>query len=76
MLKTSIFLEPAREANAVILTKDKDFAMLLQHFGVPPRIIWLTCGNTSNAALKVLLSGALIEAVGLLEARESIVELG
>ncbi len=65
----------AREADAVILTKDKDFALLLQHLGPPPRIIWLTCGNTSNVALKALLSVTL-EAVRLLDEGESIVELG
>lgn len=70
----SIF-QAAREANAIILTKDKDFALLLERFGPPPRVIWLTCGNTSNTALKALLSGTLLEAVSVLEEGESIVEV-
>jgi len=65
----------AREAGAAILTKDKDFVTLVQRFGPPPRIIWLTCGNTSNAALKSLLSATFSDAMHLIEDGEAIVEL-
>ena len=66
----------AREEDAVILTKDKDFVLLLERFGPPPRVIWLTCGNTSNLALMALLSATLSEATRLLDEGETIVELG
>ena len=39
----------AREASAVIMTKDEDFVLLQTHLGAPPKLIWITCGNTSNA---------------------------
>lgn len=45
-----IFLA-AKNANAVVMTKDSDFLILLDRFGTPPQIIWLTCGNTSNIRL-------------------------
>ncbi|MEK7415167.1 MAG: DUF5615 family PIN-like protein [Planctomycetota bacterium] len=51
---TDIFLA-ARAADAVVLTKDADFRYLLEQRGAPPRVIWLTCGNTSNAALRMLI---------------------
>lgn len=40
-----IFLA-AREANAVIVSKDSDFLRLLDRLGPPPQILWLTLGNT------------------------------
>ena len=39
----------AREADAIVITKDRDFVELLGRLGPPPKIIWITCGNTSNA---------------------------
>lgn len=69
-----IFLA-ARQAKAVVITKDSDFIDLLERLGPPPKIIWLTCGNTSEAALKEILSAALPEAVRLLEAGDDLVEI-
>ena len=65
----------AREADAVILTKDADFPHLLSRHGPPPRVLWLTCGNTSNAALQATLTRALPEAVALLDAGEALVQI-
>ena len=65
----------AREANATVMTKDSDFPLLLQRLGPPPAVIWLRCGNTSNAYLKRLLRDALPAALGLIEAGEPLVEI-
>lgn len=65
----------AREANAVVVTKDADFAVLLERFGPPPTVIWLRCGNTSNAHLKRLLSRTLPKALELLATGERLVEI-
>ena len=65
----------AREAGAVILTKDRDFLNLLQGLGAPPQVLWVTCGNTSNARLKQLFRGVLPTALNLLEQGESLVEI-
>jgi len=66
----------ARKANVIVITKDSDFVELLERHGSPPKIIWLTCGNTSEAALKQILSSALPEAIRLLEAGDDLVEIG
>lgn len=60
--------EAARKAQAAVLTKDRDFVHLLDRFGPPPQVIWITCGNTSNAHLP--------QALALLEAGERLVEIG
>jgi predicted nuclease of predicted toxin-antitoxin system len=70
----AIFLA-ARSASVVVMTKDSDFVRLLEELGPPPQVIWLTCGNTSNARLKQILSGALPQALSLLESGEPLVEI-
>ena len=47
----AIFLA-ARERNAIVITKDDDFVSLLNRHGAPPKVIWLTCGNTSKKQIK------------------------
>jgi len=66
----------ARTVRAVVMTKDEDFVRLVEELGSPPQIIWLTCGNTSNARLKELLASASAKAFELLEAGEPLVEIG
>src|SRR4051794_30243722 len=56
----------AGSAKAVVLTKDIDFVRLLEQHGSPPKIIWLTCGNTSEAVLRRLLGQHLAMALTLL----------
>jgi predicted nuclease of predicted toxin-antitoxin system len=68
--------DQARTANAVILTKDSDFVDLLERRGPPPKIIWLTCGNTSEAALQIVLRAPLATALAMLDAGEDLVEIG
>ena len=67
--------DAARQANAVVLTKDVDFVDLLERLGPPPQVIWLTCGNTSNAALRDLLRTALPQALELFQQGEALVEI-
>ena len=50
-----IFME-ARKQNAIVISKDADFVNLLTQHKSPPRIIWLTCGNTSNERLKEIFT--------------------
>ena len=35
-----------RQADATVMTKDSDFLELQKRLGAPPKIIWVTCGNT------------------------------
>jgi predicted nuclease of predicted toxin-antitoxin system len=58
-----------------VVTKDSDFVLLLDQFGPPPQVIWVTCGNTSNARLKEIVSAVFAKAVQLLQAGESLVEI-
>lgn len=70
-----IFLS-ARDAGAVLVSKDVDFLRLLEELGPPPQLIWVTCGNTSNRRLQALFQTAWPQIVSLLDAGEPIVELG
>ncbi|MBP9882854.1 MAG: DUF5615 family PIN-like protein [Chitinophagales bacterium] len=66
----------AKRHNAIILTKDEDFANLLTRFNPPPKVIQLTCGNTSNLKLKSILEISLREAYDyLIDADESFIEI-
>ena len=65
----------ARDAGAVVLTKDADFPHLLAQHGAPPKVIWLTCGNTSNANLRRILRGSLPTALSYLEKGDTLVEI-
>jgi predicted nuclease of predicted toxin-antitoxin system len=65
----------ARNDNAIVMTKDADFILLLERLGPPPKIILLTCGNTSNAHLKTILRSTLTDAMELLNSGDDIVEI-
>ena len=71
----SIF-EAARDAAAVMMTKDSDFVESVQRLGPPPKVLWLTCGNTSNARLREILTSQLPVAIARLEAGDNVVEIG
>ncbi len=50
-------LEYAKENGFSIVTFDSDFYDLCLLKGIPPKIIWLRCGNTStNNILQILLN--------------------
>lgn len=57
------------------MTKDSDFVRLLDRFGPPPRVIWITCGNTSNDNLRKILERSLPTALEILGAGEPLIEI-
>jgi predicted nuclease of predicted toxin-antitoxin system len=67
--------EAAKAQGIIFITKDSDFVDLVDRFGAPPQIIWLTCGNTSNARLKEILSETLLDALEILRTGENLVEI-
>ena len=67
--------EAARRAQAVVMSKDGDFAHLVDRHGPPPQILWITCGNTSNARMRDILSGTFADALDLLRKGEQLVEI-
>lgn len=64
-----------RAVDAIVMTKDSDFINLLEKYRPPPKVIWLTCGNTSNARLKEILTETLEKALELLQTGEELVEI-
>jgi predicted nuclease of predicted toxin-antitoxin system len=70
-----VIFQAAREANAVVLTKDDDFVRLVERRGPPPQVVWLTCGNTSNAVVRHILERSW-PAVSMMLARgEPVIEI-
>jgi predicted nuclease of predicted toxin-antitoxin system len=67
--------EKAKAQDVILMTKDSDFVDLVDRLGSPPQIIWLTCGNTSNAELRRILSLTLLDALAQLQAGEKLVEI-
>ncbi len=65
----------ARDAGAAVMTKDSNFFEHQNRHGAPPKIIWVTCGNTSNKRLREILSEKLADAVTLLNGGENLVEI-
>jgi len=67
--------QAARQANALVMTKDRDFINLLEQNGPPPQVIWLRTGNSSNQALQETLASTLAPALDLLSSGEAWVEI-
>ena len=65
----------ARRSDAIVMTTDQDFVRLLRQHGPPPRVLWVTLGNTSNDRLRMVLETTLRGALALLEAGDSLVEI-
>jgi len=68
--------QAARAARAVAMTKDSDFVELVGRRGTPPQVLWVTCGNTSNAHLRVILAQRLSGAISELKRGQAVVEIG
>lgn len=72
----AVIFQAARSAAAVVvMTKDSDFVSLVERFGPPPQIVWVRCGNTSNANLRAVLLKTWAEALRHLEAGDALVEI-
>ena len=67
--------QAARQANSLVMTKDRDFINLLEQNGPPPQVIWLRTGNSSNQALQETLATTLAPALDLLRNGEPWVEI-
>ena len=66
----------ARKEEVIVMTKDSDFLNLLDRIGPPPKVIWVTCGNTSNRRMRQILKQTLRPAGDMLAGEEEIVEIG
>lgn len=72
----NIFARAREQGATVVLTKDSDFVDLVTRLGPPPQIVWLTCGNTSNAFLRELLRDTWRHIAALLADGEPLIEIG
>ncbi len=66
----------ARSADAVLISKDSDFVELVSRHGPPPRLLWVTCGNVTNARLREVFTSVFRDACALLNEGQAIVEIG
>lgn len=66
----------ARQQARLFITKDRDFAELVDRPGAPPAILLLGFGNTSTVHLRQLLEDRLDTALALIAAGERLVEIG
>ena len=55
--------DAAKTQDAIVMTKDAYFVLLLERFGPPPKIIWIRCGNTSKERMREILSRQLSTAL-------------
>jgi len=67
--------QKARDAGAVVMTKDEDFIRLVERNGSPPQVIWVTSGNMPNARFKSLLLKTFRDAMSLIASGETVVEI-
>jgi predicted nuclease of predicted toxin-antitoxin system len=58
-----------------VVTKDDDFAKLLDRHGPPPQVVLLRCGNVTNRELRRIVLEAWPRALDLLAAGEALVEI-
>lgn len=67
--------EAARTAGAIVMTKDRDFADMVDRLGPPPQVIWVTSGNTSDQELRDVLGRLFPDTIEMLRAGEPLVEI-
>lgn len=70
-----VIFNAARAAQAIVVTKDRDFVEMVERLGTPPQVVWITCGNTSNIRLRKLLEVTFSQALQLLATGERLVEI-
>lgn len=73
--KDAEIFQAARHKNAVVMTKDADFVELVRRLGSPPRVLWVRCGNTTNARLRQILVACMPTVIAKLQAGERLIEI-
>jgi predicted nuclease of predicted toxin-antitoxin system len=68
--------DAARQASAVIISKDSDFVDLVSRHGMPPQLLWVTCGNVAIRKLQAVFDKTFPEAIAALSGGQAIVEIG
>jgi len=60
---------------AVLISKDEDFACMVQKGTLPCQLLWIRLGNTTNIALWEALEPKLQLAIDAFEAGNQLVEI-
>lgn len=68
--------DAARQTGLVVISKDSDFVDLVSRHGMPPQLLWVTCGNVTNRKLQAAFDKTFAEALAALSAGQPIVEIG
>lgn len=71
----AVIFQAAREAGAVIVSKDSDFLERVLRLGTPPQLLYVTCGNTTKLKLQDVFVRNFSQANLLLQAGEPVVEI-
>ena len=67
-----IVWQHAKDNGLMLVSQDSDFADMAAHYGHPPKVIWLRCGNQPVAAVEALLrrhANDIVECAAVLRAR-------
>ena len=75
MVQKAAELQAAKDKDIVVVTKDRDFIELLERYGSPPQILYLTIGNIPNNELQIVFDKKFLKAITILE-NEDQVEIG
>ena len=73
--KDKDIFQRAKAQGAIVMTKDADFAALVQQFGAPPQIIWITAGNTTNTRMREILEKHFLTIVEMISNNEILIEI-
>jgi len=65
----------AKDEKVVFFTKDSDFVSLVEKYGSPPQVVWLSIGNTSNVELKNIFRSVFQDLLTLIEEENSLIEI-
>lgn len=68
--------EAARREQVVMISKDSDFVDLVSRHGLPPQLLWVTCGHVTNSKLHAVFDKTFSDAMAALAAGQPIVEIG
>jgi predicted nuclease of predicted toxin-antitoxin system len=50
-----VIWKQAKDSGFLLVSQDSDFAEMAAHYGPPPKVIWLRCGNQPVHAIASLL---------------------
>lgn len=65
----------ALDHDAVIVTKDEDFALMVAIGDESPAVVWVRVGNTRRAALLAWFEPLIVQIVSMVERGDQVIEL-